>query len=115
MRCYTLGGNQPDGPLADAIEWFKDNGIPLLGVNQNPTQHKWTTSPKAYAQLYIDDAALGCPLILPTSGRPYVDWNAIKDWFLLHAATERKNQGESPERSVAENPSSEKVNPATKI
>ena len=49
--------------LNDAVQWFQDNKIPLYGVNKNPTQSQWTKSPKAYGQLYIDDAALGIPLI----------------------------------------------------
>lgn len=48
--------------LDDALNWFKENEIPLFGVNINPEQTEWTTSPKAYGQLYIDDAALGAPL-----------------------------------------------------
>ena len=48
--------------LDDAVNWFKENNIPLWGINQNPEQISWTKSPKAYGQLYIDDAALGCPL-----------------------------------------------------
>lgn len=66
--------------LQDAVTWFKVNGIPLFGVNNNPTQKRWTTSPKAYANLYIDDAALGCPLIVDPkiSDRPFVDWEAIE-------------------------------------
>src|SRR3990167_9217708 len=47
--------------LSDALSWFELYEIPLYGIQANPTQHTWTTSPKAYAQLYIDDAALGCP------------------------------------------------------
>lgn len=64
--------------LADAINWFEDNGIALYGVQKNPTQRFWTSSPKAYGHLYIDDANLGCPLITPTEGRPYVDWVEIR-------------------------------------
>lgn len=66
--------------LTDAVEWFKKNNIPLYGINSNPTQSSWTSSPKAYAQLYIDDAALGCPLIdAPEySERPFVDWEEIE-------------------------------------
>lgn len=60
--------------LTDAEKWFKDNDIELYGVNTNPTQKSWTASPKAYGQLYIDDAALGIPLVYPENGRPYVDW-----------------------------------------
>lgn len=46
-------------PLDEAIDLFRFKDIPLYGVNKNPTQKNWTRSPKAYAHLYIDDAALG--------------------------------------------------------
>jgi len=63
--------------LTDAVNWFKDNDIPLYGIQQNP-QQGWTTSPKCYAHLYIDDAALGCPLkFTELSSRPYVDWEKV--------------------------------------
>ena len=66
--------------LEDAKMWFVKNHIELFGTNRNPTQSRWTTSPKVYAHLYIDDAALGCPLMMDPnfSNRPYVDWEAIK-------------------------------------
>jgi hypothetical protein len=64
--------------LTDALNWFEQNGIKLYGVQKNPTQRFWTTSPKAYGHLYIDDANLGCPLIVPEKGRPYVDWNEVR-------------------------------------
>ena len=66
--------------LAAAVKWFTDRGIPLYGVNENPDQKAWTSSPKAYANLYIDDAAIGCPLVYPekeTLKRPYVDWLSV--------------------------------------
>ena len=66
--------------LDAAVEWFSERGIDLWGVNQNPDQieTQWTTSPKAYAQIYIDDAALGCPLKLKDdAARPYVDWKRV--------------------------------------
>lgn len=66
--------------LHEAIEWFIENKIVLHGVQFNPSQASWTSSNKCYAQLYIDDAALGCPLIYPMNGkRPYVDWKAVKE------------------------------------
>ncbi|MBC7088739.1 MAG: hypothetical protein H5T96_09795 [Tissierellales bacterium] len=67
-------------PLSEAVSWFKENDIPLYGININPTQEKWTKSPKAYGQLYIDDAALGCPLKedLELSHRPFVDWEKVE-------------------------------------
>lgn len=69
-----------DGGLTDAIGWFNENYIPLYGINTNPTQDRWTSSPKAYAHLYIDDAALGCPLIYDPNicERPFVDWVAVR-------------------------------------
>lgn len=69
-----------DGPtLTQAVDYLRGNGIELFGVNGNPTQGEWTTSPKAFAHLYIDDAALGCPLRENprAGGRPFVDWDAV--------------------------------------
>ena len=67
--------------LNDAIRWFNSNGLPLFGINVNPTQHKWTDSPKAYGHLYIDDAALGAPLLSPRLtglSKPCIDWYAVE-------------------------------------
>lgn len=59
--------------------WFETNGIEVWSYNLNPEQSSWSESPKCYAHLYIDDAALGCPLIYPESGdRPYVDWQQVE-------------------------------------
>lgn len=65
--------------LDDAVAWFAAQGVPLWGVNQNPDQARWTASPKAFAHIYIDDMALGCPLIVDPemSDRPFVDWDAV--------------------------------------
>lgn len=71
--------------LQDAIDWFKKNDIPLLGVNENPTQKRWTSSPKIFAHLYIDDAALGVPLKTDSlSPRAYVDWKRVLNWLVLN-------------------------------
>jgi hypothetical protein len=71
--------------LSDAVQWFEDNDIPLYGINVNPTQQNWTASPKVYAHVYIDDAALGAPLIIPQSNengeRPYIDWTEVEKYF----------------------------------
>jgi hypothetical protein len=66
--------------LTDAVNWFNDNQIPLFGINENPEQKIWTGSPKAYAHMYIDDAALGIPLVQGLNGeRPYVDWDRVEE------------------------------------
>lgn len=66
--------------LKDAVNWFNWHKIPLFGVNTNPEQKRWTSSPKAYADLYIDDAAAGCPLKFEDGvSRPYVDWEKMRE------------------------------------
>jgi len=65
--------------LTQAVKWFERFEIPLWGINSNPEQSSWTHSPKAYAYLYIDDAALGIPLKYGLTERPYVDWGAVED------------------------------------
>ena len=65
-------------PLMDAVTWFTKNKIELFGINKNPDQHTWTASVKPYAHIYIDDAALGCPLMNPVvAGRSFVDWARV--------------------------------------
>lgn len=73
--------------LQEAVQWFADRGIPLYGVNENPDQKSWTTSPKVYASYYIDDAAVGCPLCQDSDmeSRPYVNWLAITKFFFPNA------------------------------
>lgn len=64
--------------LTDAVNWFAKNKIPLWGIQTNPEQKGWTTSPKCYAEVYIDDAAFGCPLIKLEGERPFVDWETVE-------------------------------------
>lgn len=65
--------------LEAAVRWFRDRKIELWAVNRNPEQEQWTTSPKVYADIYIDDSALGCPLIfLEGMRRPVVNWSKVR-------------------------------------
>jgi len=83
--------------LQDAVKWFEEQGIPLYGIQRNPTQDAWTDSPKCYAKIYIDDAALGCPLKPGLKGeRPYVDWDAVEA-LLWPVATTSAVLGQTPE------------------
>lgn len=77
---FTMRSNgTADGDVLDAaVKWFKQNDIPLHGVNIDPDQKSWIASPKAYAELYIDDRGWGIPLISPNGERPYVDWGACE-------------------------------------
>lgn len=78
---YTMRSGQP---LNEAIQYLVDNDIHLWSVNKNPEQIKWTQSPKVYAPLYIDDAALGCPLKFDESSqRMAVDWGRVNVFLHL--------------------------------
>lgn len=69
--------------LDEAVEHCTTRGVRWWQVNRNPQQVAWTSSPKVYAHAYIDDAALGCPLIVPLipdggpHRRAYVDWSVV--------------------------------------
>ncbi len=84
-RIVKNGGNlilftmRSGDQLEEAVHWFDENRISLYGIQRNPTQGSWTSSPKAYAKVYIDDAALGCPLRQGLNGeRPFVDWGKVE-------------------------------------
>jgi hypothetical protein len=70
--------------LSDAMYWFFERDIYLFAVNQNPEQKVWTGSPKPYANLYIDDNALGCPLKVDKklSKEPFVDWVKVEKMLI---------------------------------
>ena len=66
--------------LDAAVRWFKEHKIELWGVNRNPEQSEWTTSPKVHADIYIDDSALGCPIIyIDGVRRPVVNWRKVRE------------------------------------
>lgn len=64
--------------LNDAVKFIESNGITLYGVNRTPGQSKWTNSPKVYADIYIDDAAIG----IPTTEEGYLDWREIRNLLI---------------------------------
>lgn len=87
--CRLILYTMRHGQLLDkAMKWFKDNKVPIWQANENPEQKKWTKSPKVQADLYIDDAALGCPIrFIEGINRPVADWvkireQLVKDGFL---------------------------------
>lgn len=95
---FTMRSDSKKGKyLTEALDWFKSKNIELYGVNKHPTQHTWTSSPKAAADLYIDDLALGIPLVAATkTQKAYVDWTAVRALLVekgaLSAAQDKKAQ-----------------------
>lgn len=58
--------------LKSAVNWFNKNKVPLYFV--------WEHEGKPYADLYIDDRALGAPTIHPDNERdPIIDWIRVKE------------------------------------
>lgn len=71
--------------LQQAVSWFEDRGIPLYGIQMNPEQRRWTSSPKAYGDILIDDIAIGIPLDydISKSDKPFVDWVKLRKLLIL--------------------------------
>ena len=68
--------------LDAARQWFKARKIELWGVNENPEQREWTSSPKVFANYYIDDSAVGCPIMfIDGVRRPVVCWAKVRTWL----------------------------------
>ena len=67
--------------MLEAEDYLRLGGIRLWGVNVNPDQDTWSTSPKAHCNVFIDDKALGCPLIYDVKGKkkPFVDWIGVRE------------------------------------
>lgn len=64
--------------LDEAVAYLRSHGVTLWGVNENPDQKGWTESPKVYANYYVDDAAVGCPLArIDGFSRLAVDWRVV--------------------------------------
>lgn len=91
IMLWTMRGTRPQderATLEEAVEWFKQNDIPLWGINHNPNQKAsgWTNSNKQHANLYIDDAALGAPLKMDIelSTRKFIDWVEVERQLTEH-------------------------------
>ena len=72
--------SEPVDTLQQAFDFLKLHNLKfnLDWVNQNPDQ-SWSHSNKQFAHIYIDDAALGCPLVqFSNSSRYTVDWFAVE-------------------------------------
>lgn len=77
----TMRSDRPERAfLSEAVEWFKLHSIDLYGINNNPGQGSWTSSPKVYAHYYIDDAALGAPLMYNADlcDRMFICWRTMR-------------------------------------
>jgi hypothetical protein len=77
IALYTMRSGEL---LEAAVRWFKERKIELWCVNHNAKQSEWTSSPKLHADIYIDDSALGCPIIyIDGVRRPVVNWAKVRE------------------------------------
>jgi hypothetical protein len=86
--------SEGEDTLQPAIDWFEGNNIPLYGINENPSQKEWTSSPKVYGNIYIDDSAIGAPLkkdegLIPSS--PYIDWGKVSLLLFYYGCLSEKD------------------------
>lgn len=87
---WTMRGNdmymEHSDLLAEVREWLDENGIELDGFNESPEQ--FSSSHKQFADWYIDDANIGCPVIIvkfANIGRKrIVDWRAVASHLCLY-------------------------------
>lgn len=75
--------------LDAAVAWCEERGLALHGVNSRPDESG--AGPKPGCDVFIDDAALGCPVTIDedTKARA-VDWIAVRRllWPLLGSEDE---------------------------
>lgn len=69
-------GQDAGDVLNDAIRFCSKRGITFDAINYNLFE-TWSSSHKQYAHVYIDDAAIGCPLVYGMHDKPYVDWDIV--------------------------------------
>ena len=67
--------------LDEALIFLEDEGINIKVGNRSPAQ--FSESPKQYAQLYIDDAAVGMPMIKFNSSW-VVNWSTLAYIFMMN-------------------------------
>lgn len=83
--------------LDEALEWFSDRKIPLVGVNKHPAQENIIgESRKAYFDILIDDTGLGTKLVYGEveyisfeTGQRKITMTKCVDWDWVESELER--------------------------
>lgn len=74
--------------LLDAKQFLLSNDIKINLFNESPAQ--FSTSPKQYAHIYIDDAMAAAPSMI-YKGRRVIDWRIVA-WSMLDSKLITKEQ-----------------------
>lgn len=83
-----------------AKNWCKEHYIPIFAVNDNP-RCTFSKSRKVYADIYIDDAALGCPLVSHIDNRGFTYGKSMVDWYMVEGMLVER--GLLPKRRIPKN------------
>lgn len=76
---YNIYTTRDGKKLEEAVNIFKNNGIPYASIGGNPQQKKWTSSSKQFG-FVIDD--MSCTKIFyDENGRATVDWDFVVEVF----------------------------------
>ena len=79
MILHTCRTNQH---LRLAVRWYEKRvKRELWGINANRLEDPYPGIHKLYADWYVDDKGLGCPLILDSGGVPCVNWMQVEKAF----------------------------------
>jgi len=67
-----------DDSLQLAIDRLDSHGVVMESYNEfDYGREEFSPYPKLFANLYIDDAAFGAPLVYPEGERAYLDWDVV--------------------------------------
>ncbi len=83
--------------MLNALAFCARRALYFDANNEGPGDGVWTTSPKAYAHVYVDDAAFGCPLVesKEMGARPYADWDIIGPAVMEMIEAKQREEGDS--------------------
>ena len=76
---YILSTMRNGKYLDDAVKWFEERNIPLYGIQKEPTQERWTDSPKCHGDFCIDDRNIPNYLKTDELGIPFIDWETMDE------------------------------------
>lgn len=76
--------------LESAVQFINSQGLELYGVQEDPTQKDWTSSPKCNGIFCVDDRNIGCPIISIGEDR-VVDWETIDKEYTEEVANRIKD------------------------
>ncbi len=73
-RCNKTSYKTEKGYRIQAYNWCNERLKKPILVREQVRDSEDSYRDKVLADVYIDDKAVGCPLVFPINKKPYVDW-----------------------------------------